>query len=308
VLAKNWSTLNFGAGGVATNFEAQVVAWVRVVARRTIDIPAILRGFLTLGRAGCQTAALYDQAAFDGVTLQDLPDRPRFVFNATNLQSGVLWRFSKPYMADYRVGELKNPSLRLSTAVAASSAFPPVLSPLRLSFRAGELAELEGNDLHRPPYTTDVRLTDGGVYDNLGLETAWKRCDTILISDGGGHVGSTGHPPLDWLLQFVRVAMLLDAEVGSLRKQQAIDAFVSGKRKGTYWGIASDIKDFGLANSLPFPVEASAKLAAWETRLRAVPGGIQNGLINWGYAICDTAMRKHLVGSAAPPGRLPYQT
>jgi hypothetical protein len=31
----------------------------------------------------------------------------------------------------------------------------------------------------------DVVLTDG-VYDNLGLETAWKRYETVLVSDGGG--------------------------------------------------------------------------------------------------------------------------
>ena len=29
-------------------------------------------------------------------------------------------------------------------------------------------------------------LSDGGVYDNLGLETAWKRYQTVLVSDGGG--------------------------------------------------------------------------------------------------------------------------
>ena len=46
-----------------------------------------------------------------------------------------------------------------------------------------------GLDLQQPPYTDDVFLADGGVYDNLGLETAWKRYQTILISDGGGHVG-----------------------------------------------------------------------------------------------------------------------
>ena len=32
-------------------------------------------------------------------TLQDLPDQPRFVINATNVQSGVLWRFSSPTCA-----------------------------------------------------------------------------------------------------------------------------------------------------------------------------------------------------------------
>ena len=31
-------------------------------------------------------------------------------------------------------------------------------------------------------------LTDGGVYDNLGLETAWKRYTTIVVSDGGGQM------------------------------------------------------------------------------------------------------------------------
>jgi hypothetical protein len=35
-------------------------------------------------------------------------------------------------------------------------------------------------------FRSDVMLTDGGVYDNLGLETAWKRYKTVLVSDGGG--------------------------------------------------------------------------------------------------------------------------
>jgi NTE family protein len=37
----------------------------------------------------------------------------------------------------------------------------------------------------RPP-ATEVVLTDGGVYDHLGLETVWKKYTTILVSDGGG--------------------------------------------------------------------------------------------------------------------------
>ena len=36
--------------------------------------------------------------------------RPRFVINATNLQSGVLWRFSRPYMAT--TGSGRSPSRR----------------------------------------------------------------------------------------------------------------------------------------------------------------------------------------------------
>ena len=40
-----------------------------------------------------------------------------------------------------------------------------------------------------PPYTDQVVLSDGGVYDNLGLETAWKREHDNLVSDGGGQMG-----------------------------------------------------------------------------------------------------------------------
>ena len=94
------------------------------------------------------------------------------MINSTNVQSGALWRFSRPYMADYRVGMIKNPTTELAVAVAASSAFPPVLSPLKLELDkslyelpSGKVSE----DLHTEPYLTDVFLTDGGVYDNLGL-------------------------------------------------------------------------------------------------------------------------------------------
>ncbi len=34
-------------------------------------------------------------------------------------------------------------------------------------------------------YRKTVRLTDGGVFDNLGLATAWAEYKDILVSDGG---------------------------------------------------------------------------------------------------------------------------
>jgi len=41
-------------------------------------------------------------------------------------------------------------------------------------------------------------LTDGGVYDNMRIETAWKRCRTILVSDGGGKLQPEADPHADW--------------------------------------------------------------------------------------------------------------
>ena len=53
---------------------------------------------------------------------------PRFVISA-NLQTGVLWRFSRPYMADYKMGRVIAPTVSLAAAVAASSAFPRSCRP-----------------------------------------------------------------------------------------------------------------------------------------------------------------------------------
>ena len=48
-------------------------------------------------------------------------------------------------------------------------------------------------------------LTDGGVYDNLGLETAWKRSDTMLVSDGGGKMEAEEEPKRDWARHAMRI-------------------------------------------------------------------------------------------------------
>ena len=108
VLGLAWPKLGFDEGGVARQFEAELVEPLRRMAGKTIDFPAIALGLITPGvTIGEKIAKAYRKHLFDSATLQDLPDRPRFVFNATNLQSGVLWRFAKPYMRDYRVGEVE---------------------------------------------------------------------------------------------------------------------------------------------------------------------------------------------------------
>lgn len=305
VMGMNWSRLEFDAAGVGQGLRAAVVDPIRRLAGRTIDLPAVLRGLLTLGLSGSQAAPLY-RRIFGAATLQDLPARPRFVINATSLQSGVLWRFTRAYMADYRVGRIPNPKTPLAVAVAASAAFPPFLSPVYLHTSPQDFLAGSGGDLARPPYTSRAVLTDGGVYDNLGLETAWKRCRTILISDGGGSSGPSPNPSAFWPLQTYRVLMTIDNQVGALRKRQAIDGFISHARQGTYWGIASHIDDYQLADAMPAPAADTQRLAAVATRLKALDSGVQERLINWGYAICDAAIRKHVDPGRPAPRGFPY--
>ena len=206
------------------------------------------------------------------------------MINATDLRSGELWRFSPDRSLDSGEGSPEDASL--AAAVAASSAFPPILSPA-----------------HRRGST----LVDGGVYDNLGLEPAWTSCRTVLISDAGGAFEAGGgklfRMPWDWRdwgTQSMRVLKVIDHQVRELRKHQAVAGFEAPRdslehRRGTYWGIRSHVADYPVDDPVPFELRRAASLAGTPTRLAKTKEEVQNGLINWGYAICDTAMRAHVV-------------
>ena len=312
VLGSRWGALGFGADGVARGFGSQVVAPVRHLAGKTIDQGSVLGGLLTPGATiSDRIAGAYRKHLFGGATLQALPAEPgpRFVINATNVQTGSLWRFSKPFMGDYRVGLVRDPDVELAVAVAASSAFPPMLSPLRLAVDPRRFAADTAGPLHAEPYTSQVVLSDGGVYDNLGLETAWKRYHTVLVSDGGGQMAPDPAPDGDWARHSLRINALIDNQVRSLRKRQVIEGFAAGRRAGAYWGIRSHVADYGpLDGSLACPPERTSVLAQTKTRLAAMDAELQERLINWGYAICDVAMRRWVVGdgAAAPAPAFPY--
>lgn len=305
VLGMLWDQIGAAGNAPAPGFSS-VIQTIRRMASETIDIGSILGGLFGPGTIAQKVAEAYDQHLFQSRTLQDLPDKPRFVINATSVQSTVLFRFSKPYAADWRVGRVDNPKIPLAVAVAASSAFPPLLSPLTLRFADYDLTvlDMDGTNLHREPYTTAAVLTDGGVYDNLGLETAWKRCQTILVSDGGGQVESDEDPHRDWARHSIRIANVLDRQVRSLRKRQCIAAFKRG-RPGAYWGIRTKIANYQLSDALPCPPEDTQRLADIKTGLSSLPDAQQEALINWGYAVCDGGMRRHL-GAHGPPPKFPY--
>jgi NTE family protein len=212
----------------------------------------------------------------------------------------------KPYMRDYRVGEVRSPTVSLAVAVAASAAFPPLLSPVCLRLDPSAFTPGSGQDLQRRPFTSDVTLTDGGVYDNLGLETAWKRYDTVLVSDGGGKMQAESRPQRDWIRHAVRVLGLIDNQVRSLRKRQLIDSYKAGVRQGAYWGIYTDIADYQMSDPLPCSPDKTLALARTPTRLQRLKPEVQEGLINWGYAVCDAALRKHVNPQLPRPADFPY--
>lgn len=306
VLAVNWSKLTFSETGVASNLDELVVVPLRSFARKTIDVSSVLLGALTPGPTISGQLARHYRRLFARDTLADLPDRPEFIFDATSLQSGDLWRFSNRALGDWRVGSQLAPRTELAHVVAASSAFPPVLSPARLSFPDGALTGGADSDVNHAPFTTRVVLSDGGVYDNLGLEAVWSRYQQVLISDAGGHMGNAARPRSFWPLQLLRVLSVIDNQVRDLRKSQAVQSFIDGRRTGAYWGIRSHVRDFPVDRPVISPSDQTVReLAAVPTRLAHLDDLLQERLINWGYGICDTALRAH-VDASLPAGSLPY--
>lgn len=313
LLGLKWKSLNFDSANVATNFGPLVVEPIRAMAGLTLDAKAIVLGILSPWKnIADEIVAAHRKHLYGRATLQDLPsdsDGPRFVLNATSLQTKALWRFSKPFMGDYRVGLIRNPTLELAMAVAASGASPPFLSPVELTPRLADFdpttAPLK-DSLQFEPYTSDVRLTDGGVYDNLGLETVWKSYQTILVSDGGGATDDEKKPGKGWLRQTYRVLNLFDYQVGSLRKRQAIASYQMHLRQGTYWGMRTDICDYKLPTALLCPHKQTLVLANTPTRLKKMDPQLQDRIINWGYAVCDAAIRTHVDPTAPAPAGFPY--
>jgi len=243
---------------------------------------------------------------YGGKTLQDFPDSPHFVINATNLQSGALWRFSKPYARDWRVGEIRNPTDTIASVVGASSAFPPFLSPARFRYEESLYTPGSGMGLQMPPYTTRPALSDGGVYDNLGLETVFKSFQTVIVSNAGGQYKPKKKIVGDWILQSYRVMNTIDNQVRSLRKRILISSLASLEKYGAYWSIRSDIEGYPAENKLPCPHDQTGKLAVIPTDLAAKDRLIQRRLINWGYAICDAGIRSWVEDGLPPPGDFPY--
>ncbi|MBO9651077.1 MAG: patatin-like phospholipase family protein [Variovorax sp.] len=138
-------------------------------------------------------AGSYDRDLFQGKTLASLRGGPRIYFNSTNLATGNMFFFvagggKAEEMGEHELGVVPAPGFPISRAVAASSAFPPVFPPLRLS----------ASDYPPGASVEYVTLTDGGVYDNMGvnpmLRTERNPLDYLIISDGGKPFALDEHP------------------------------------------------------------------------------------------------------------------
>ncbi|MDA8116557.1 MAG: patatin-like phospholipase family protein [Actinomycetota bacterium] len=175
------------AGGVMVTHRdpaEALLALENYLATRSVAVASVIGGLLDPFESRLdKLAESYDRDLFNGRTLSTLRDGPRIYFNSTNLATGNLFFFvagggHPEEMGDHEFGVADASGFPLCKAVAASSAFPPVFPPLRLD-----------SDIYPPAGRSEyVTLTDGGVYDNMGVNPlllARNQLDYLIISDGG---------------------------------------------------------------------------------------------------------------------------
>jgi len=291
VLALKWAELA-SSGWSVEAFNELVAEPVKQFCSRNVDAWAVGEGALVPWRTASDIIQReYRQHLFGDATLQNLPTDPVFVFSATNLKTGRVVRFTRRYVADWMIGMIADPVVSLATVVAASSAFPPFLSPVVID-RPGTFENVPGAIHHdNEEFTAQLHLTDGGVYDNLGLEPVWKRCRTILVSDAGAPFALGEQVETDWVKQTLRALDIATDQSRGLRKRWLVDQYERRVRDGVYWGIDTPIGDYPIADCLPCDSKIVSSLASVRTRLNRFTGEEQGYLINWGYALCDAAIR-----------------
>jgi hypothetical protein len=128
------------------------------------------------------------------------------------------------------------------------------------------------------------------VYDNLGVETAWKRfycikskfiqipyLQDMIVSDAAAGI-TTEEPRLNVISQLIRQADIIDFQVRVLRKRQIVLSLQEHDRCGAYFSIRGDLK--------AVPTEWSRRLAHIPTRFNKMSQHDANNLVLWGSKKC----------------------
>ena len=282
-------------GDIVPDWDERVAEPFRAITSQNFRSGPVLRRFLpwNWGRpeSGIQALARRYQSDITPARLSDLPDRPRYIFCATDMVYGRFWVFEKRGAGRYDTELTPQPKWPVARAVAASSCFPPIFAPMSVRMGPGPDGRQAGTA--RPPKKMADRghLTDGGTYDNTGVEAVWEDHATILVSDGGGTFDTRWRN--SWLWRLRRYPAIANARVRVVQKRWLFASFRADMFDGTIWGIDEpkwDQQVPDLAASYPRDL-IETFIAQIRTDLDAFTEGEQKILENHGYLTAEAAIR-----------------
>ena len=219
----------------------------RLMTRTDLQLDAVFRlprrpWHLLYGRAKVLAESIEKRWGVEGL-VNELPEEPRWIINATAYESGKNWRFMRRRMGDYKLNQTLDPAFPLASAMAASAAFPILIGPLVLrteNFAWSRFTDgLRHATLPTETQVPSVHLWDGGVYDNLGVEALFKpggkryrdEYNFLIVSDASTPLGIERPSPFLRARRLITIAM---DQVRSLRARQLVEHFASHPNSGAY--------------------------------------------------------------------------
>ena len=282
-------------GEVIPDWDTQIAAPFHEITGQNLRTGPILRRLFpwNWGRPGSaiNTLARRYQKEITDLRLGQLPDRPNFIFCSTDMVYGRFWVFQKEGVGRFDSDLVPKPNLPVARGVAASSCFPPVFTPMNVSLAAA--ADRPGAGHARPPDkpAQEGHLTDGGTYDNTGVEAVWEDHATLLVSNGGGTFDTRWRD--FWLWRLRRYPAITDARVRLIQQRWLFTAFRAGFFDGAVWGIDTPKWDqFDVDLPVKYPRDLVEEVIAQiRTDLDAFSEPEQKVLENHGYLMAEASVR-----------------
>ena len=133
------------------------------------------RKWLVPGAQSEALAAAYAEGPAPG-RLEDLPETPRFVFLASDMRFRDQWVFDtgKRRVGSSAAGYGPLGTWTLAQAVAASSCVPGAFSVVKAKQEPSSLTGGSYKERDRDKLVREIDLSDGGMFDNLGVEPVWQ--------------------------------------------------------------------------------------------------------------------------------------
>ncbi|WP_394244741.1 patatin-like phospholipase family protein [Halopseudomonas laoshanensis] len=240
---------------------------------------------------------------FHGCMLKDLrEDRPVLIVIACELRAKAAFYFTRERLHCWRYGAARSEGVELADAVAASAAYPAALPAIdqRVVFN-----KKDTEASHR------ITLTDGGVYDNLGLTPLWpdrdfsdsmpvKRHDRIIACRAGYGLDVT-EPASVWTSRMGAAFESVFARAQNLAMKRLFDLKEAGKLKGFLLPYLGQ-KDSSLTFANDDLVRAE-ETAGYPTNFKAMDNEWIERLVRRGEQIVHAQVKEHWL--PMPPRETP---
>jgi NTE family protein len=288
-------------GRPVPRFEDEIAVPMRGFTQRNIRTRAILTRLNPRNwfNQNAQVEALAKQLVegpAGSARLSDLPPRPRFVFCSTEMQFRTQWTFDsgqRTYGAEPPGHAAFTDRWTIARAAAASSCLPGAFAPMLVRDQLSGGA-YTGADLDK--LLRAIAVSDGGVYDNLGVEPVWHDHATVLVSDAGPTFKPD--PGIGRIWRGLRFAIALLEQATDVRKRWLISNLILDQLDGAYWGIASNPGNYPYKPPLDVYSESfiTDVIAPIRIDLDVFSEGERAVLENHGYLMAETAIGSHARG------------